>query len=584
MDDTNNKHDQNPSQNNENTIGGDSYTNDLNTSTDDVIFNLNESNENIQFEKPFIISETETYEQQESILSNQNITMPQKMPVKKSKYKFITIVLAVILVLGIGVVAFAFQNSLANTLAMATKSPANYYASIEKKAINNTIDSFISAHTGLPKQTAVNVTTDISFDRNTVSALSSTLGMSLEEVEQLLGIKFETIGLDMTVAFNETNLQEILLLKLNEIDLISLELFFDIIKKELLLRSPELSSSYIRHSLELGEDNPTDKTQIFSDLLAADKTGYFFKTYSNIILDNMNNVELVKDVEFETGNVSETCNKLLVTIDQATLNQILLAILEEAKDDSYIHSVLSVFDITKEEYIQNIETLIAESKDEDTTRLSDKILEMTLYVNNSGEILGRDIVFLDTYSFIGSLGYYNINKKGSSGFYYKDEKGIEIINVTGKKTTRNNASDGSFTISINADVIDSFSDLIIEIEYQNVKTELKNGRKYIYGNYSISSLAMMGTKLLFDFDVADGIQQSLIRLQFGSTSLVTLDTKVKFLDNYNYTLPSISDTIYDFTDMDAFLQTIDTDKLIEDLSNKLGINLEDIIYNFMFNY
>jgi len=527
------------------------------------------------------------YEQQLNGGSNTVPSTPIPMtqpPKKKSHKKLIAAVIVILLLVSIAGTAFAFQNTLLNTFASLTKSPEDYYAYVENKAFNDSVDKITPYLDFTTKNVAYQSSIDITYDRGTVdSILQGTLGMGLTDLESNLGISLDSIGIDALVASEDGNAYESLGIKLNQVDIITLEIFMKAVEQEVLLRLPELSPAYIKQSLATeGYDMNEYLTQL--KLLTPERTADFLKRYGSIITDNMDKVELSKNEELTIDTLTVSCNKLTVTLDNENLYAIISAILEEAKEDEYIYDLLPIFDVSKSDYKDALDEAAAslkESLEGDTS--VEGSLEMTVYVNNRGEIIGRDFIAVEDGSSIGSLGYAKLNKDNYEEFnlYLKDESGTMILDGSGNQTKDGDSYDGSAKFLISVPSSEFSTDVSLDVEYEDVKTETKDNRMYQYGTYTLSSPQAMGASLVVESDVVDDVQMNKITVQMGVSPLVSLDMKTKYLDDYSIPEISSSEETYDATEYESYLSTIDVEAYIASLSEKLGVDLQTIINNFM---
>lgn len=551
--------------------------------------NLNSNIPSIEFDRPFIFGEDNqsppASTNNNPSLNELNSMPPQKLYKTKSHAKLITAIIAIIMVLILGTLALTLRGTLINTLSLATKSPADYYKSLERKEIDKTVSSILSLKPYSKKETALNLSSTLTYDRKTVAALLTQLGISLEDTETLIGVPINQIGIDMIVAQKEETLQEKILFSLNQVDLISLEVLFDYITGELLLRSPELSKAYLKYSKE--EETPlVQLDSLLLQLMQSDQTGTILKKYSSIILDNLNRVDLNQNSEFKTDQVYKKCNQLTVTLDLLTLNQIGVDLLEEAISDPFIHELLPSLGITKEDYIQHLERSIAAGQEqvENVPTYNYDFLKIIIYVDSSGHIIGREFVnVLRNGNPYSKLGYYSLYEKGVINYgVYQERENINLFYLIGNNKPSGKYYDGSLTMSINGKYYNLNSDFVFDIDYKNIRRIKKNNQWFYYGNLTVSSHQMMGMRFLVDFDVVDEVQTSQIRLQFGSSSLFTLSSKLKYLQDYPFDNPSTTEDVYDFSKWNDFLQTIDLDTFLQQLQSQLGINIEDFILNYFY--
>lgn len=526
------------------------------------------------------------YQQQmgDNFNAEQSTKVPLTQPKKKITKKLIAAFIVLALLISLSATAFAFQDTLLNTYAMMTKSPEEYYAYIEKKAIEDSVDKLVPYLDLYSKnmEGAYKASVDISYDRETVnSLLQSTVGMRMEDLESSLGISLDSIGMDATIATKDGAVYDSIGISLNQIDLITIEILMDTLKQEMLMRFPELSSAYIKESYATEE---VDMNMYYALLekLTSEKTADFMKRYGNIVTDNMNNVVLSKNEKLTVDKLTVNSNKLTVTIDNESAYKIILAILDEAKEDEYLYEFLPLFEITEEEFM----TAIEEAKDSlkeayESDNAVDGSIEMDVYVNSRGEIIGREITAIEDGQSMGSIGYANVSNDDYNEFNFsiKDEKGDAILSGNGNQTKEGDTYGGEVAIEITDSSLELPTNISLNIEYDDVKTVTIDDHIYQYGTYTISSPQAMGIQVVIENDVENDVQKSIVNVQMGVSTLFTIATETEYLKDF--TFPTISDNDEVYTDYDSYLSSIDIEAFITELSNKLGINLEDLINSFM---
>jgi len=525
------------------------------------------------------------YQQQMDGSTNPMQPSPVQMsqpPKKKSHKKLIAAVIVLVLLLSIAGTAFAFQGPLMNTLALMTKSPADYYAYIEKKAIDNSVDEITPYLNTKKSDVAYQTSVDLTYDRDTVNSLLQTaVGMSMEDLESNLGIPLNSVGIDALIASKDGIVYDSMVLNLNQVDIITVEILMNTIKQELLLRLPELSSAYIKQSLANGEYNPSKYLEQLEQL-TPEKNADFLKRYGAIITDSLNEVELSKNEELTVDTLTVNCNKLTVTLDNESMYKMVSAVLEEAKDDEYIINLLPLFELSEADYkdaIKEAEDTLKESLEDATSEEGEA--KMVVYVNSNAEIIGRDFIIEEAGSTVASMGYANLSKNNYNEFslYVKDEDDNTVLEGSGNQTKEDDTYDGTVNFSLNGDALDLPTSIDVDIEYEDVKTVTKDNQLYQYGTYSISSPQAMGGKLVMENDVVDDVQQSKIILQLGSSPLVTLDMKTEYLDDYSIPTITENEVIYDSTQYETYMSTLNIETFISNLSDKLGVDLMNLIGN-----
>lgn len=570
-----NLNDQTPNQSNQNSEAGNTYWESGNVEQDSTPVQGN-----LQYQTTNDLNSNQESQYQQIPVE------PQKM---KSRKKFIAAAAILVFILAIAGTAFAFQDKIMNALSLGSKSPEEYYAYVEEKAIDKAVDKLLASVNGynFEDDMAVHATMDFSYDKATVSSLlKGYAGMSLEDFENYIGISLDEIGMDMTVALDDSNIYEHIGLSLNQLDIITLDIFLDSVKKEMLVRVPELSPAYLSQSLDTPEygmsgfdfNGSTD----LAKTIYSKETGDFLKRYTAIITSQIKEVDLTKNVDVKADNITVNANKLSVIIDEATIIDMAKEILKKAKDDSYLLELLPSFGVTKEDYQETINDALSEIDNE--IHSDDVALTMNVYANNDGEIIGRDIELISDGSTQISLGYKYITKgnKSAYDFYIADDKGTKMITAVGSHEEDKNSYDGDVTIDLNADSLDLPTGVTLTVKYEDARSEVKDGKSFAYGNYTLSSPSLMGMEFALDYDVEGQTQKAKFSANMGSTPLVTLDMTAEYLDNYKIPAPSASDQV--ITDAESWAATMNIEKFISELSTKLGVDIQSIFDSFSGMY
>lgn len=505
---------------------------------------------------------------------------------KKSKKKpILAVILTLALLLTTAATAYAFSDTVRNSIDMIIKSPKNYYAHIENKSLESSVDKSIAImNMGKDnKNVAKSITTKLTYDKDTVGAmLQNIIGMSISDAEALIGIPLDSIGFDIVSANNDKENYQKINVNLNDIELIKGEVFTDNVKKESLFLLPQLSPAYLKQSLNFSNSGMDDYDFIIpsgiTERLSSEDTGAFIKRYAKIITGEIDDVELTKDESLTVGDLSVEANLLTVTIYPETLMNIYIEILEEAKKDEYILDLLPLFDVTKEEYLTVIDESLVKAMDSmDYMKEEDEFIKMYVYVGNDGSILGRKIELIGDSGESFKLNFFHLeqNNKGAYELYISKEHEDSFIHVRGSHSKENEAYTGSGTLNMTSSDIEAVE---VNFEYEGIKSEIKNNRVFMYGNISFSSYDMMGMEIKLEFDAKDEEQILSINLNMGRSSLVTLETSTKYLKDFTPPKPDSNADSYDMqTEMDAYASTIDIVGYISYLSDKLGLDLQTLL-------
>lgn len=515
--------------------------------------------------------------------AGQQLEMNRLEPVKKKPKRLTALIIIIVLLLAGGATAYAFRDNLMNAFALMTKSPEEYYAYVENKYVGRNADALATSLEGydLKQDMAYKVGMDLTYDKDTLSSiLQSKYGMSIEDLESYIGLPLDSIGMDMTVALKDSDLYDQIGVSLNQVDLITAEIFLDSIGREMLIRLPELSPAYLRQSLDVeGFDTESFDFSEYDDqlkMIYSDKTADFIKRYADIAISQMKDVKLSKNEELSIDKLSVDCNLLTVTIDSGTMKDIAGKILDEAEEDEYLLELLPMFDTTKEEYLAGIEE--ARGNLDDGIREEDEVI-MKVYVDGSGNIIGRNFEFSgDTL-----IGYSKIGRKNKEEYkvYMEGPEGNELLSVTGSHTLTEGAYDGKVKVTSDSDTPEEIS---LTIDYEDARSERVGNRKLAYGTYTLYSPSIPASEVIIKLDVDDGIQQMDLTLQMGSSELLSLHMTTEQLEDFE--IPDSDETaeVYDFADIESYKATLDLEGYIADLSEKLGVDVQSILEYFLSSY
>lgn len=518
------------------------------------------------------------YQYYEQKMNEQNQIPPQLQPdngkEKKGIKKVVTAVITIVILLGIGASAFAFQNTIRNTYALMTKSPAAYYSYIEKNELNTITDGL---KTMGKKQTNISehVSADISFNHDKVdSLLKQYAQIGLSDIESNLGIKLSNLGIDVDVSKQDKYIYEKGSLKLNNVDLITTEVFMDSLKKEILYKFPELSPAYLSLTAESDDSSAAASSAIATEFSDTAKLSDFITRYSNIVIDQAKQVSLKKNVKLVNGDNSVKCNKLIITLKNKDMQKITAEVLEEAKNDEYIAKMLPALKITKGQFIDSIDEVIADISKDDTL-LKYTSIKMNVYVDSQGNIIGRDLITTEKEKSNKLFSYALFNKKNKCEYTiaFNDETSGTNIEVSGESTENKGVSDGKISLDITSKQLLSLT-ATINLTYDNVRMVNKNNQMYWYGKYTLSTPLLKGSNITVDYDVDNNIQLCNMVVNLENSPLVTMKSKANYIKDFAFKKPSKSDKIYSLTETDSYFNSIDIKKYVLEVSKKLGIKQE----------
>lgn len=515
----------------------------------------------------------------------------QKKP--KRKKPLIAAGIIIILLAILAVTALAFGDKIQNTLSIITKSTRDYYAYIENRSAEKAVDKLIAMMNmgTTDNKLAFETSAKLTYDKDTVGALiKSNTGMSIEDLEAALGISLDSIGFNINAASDDNALYGKIGVNLNNVDIITAEIFLDYVAKEMLTRLPDLSDAYLRQSLDMSElDNELPSIDLkdysaFLNLLKSERNGNFLKHYIRLITEEIRDVKLSKGEILNVGDLSVEANLLSVSIYPEDIKNISVKILEEAKNDEFIMELCQLLDISKEDYKENIEEALENVKGSPVED-DDVVFIMDVYADNSGKILGRKIRYNEAVEDDSVIAYYYVEQsnKGAYEFYVNSDNPENSFRLSGNHTINDKSFTGEAVIDINSD-LSSMSNISLEINYEDFKTQIKDNFLYLDGVISLSSYAMYGIDVELEFSSQGREQLTTLKLKMGNTSLVTFDTSTKYVRDFKMPSPDVNAASYDVeTEINDYYMTFDVQKYLSDLSDRLDVDFGSL-FSYFFQF
>jgi hypothetical protein len=244
-------------------------------------------------------------------------------------------------------------------------------------------------------------------------------------------------------------------------------------------------------------------------------------------------------------------------------------------------------EITEADYKKAIEDAQTSMKESlESTSAEEGSITMNVYVNNRGEIIGRDFSAEESGNKVGNLRFASLNKGDLNEFSLSvtDAEGNKILTGNGTDTKSGDSNDGDINLVFSDPSLSLGlpADISLDIKYEGVRTELKNNRVYSYGTYTFSSPIAMGAELVIENSVTGEVQNCKATVQMGVTPLITFDAKTEYLKDF--AIPAISGSEETYEDYESYVSSFDVETFISNLSDKLGVDLQSLMNGFMPNY
>jgi len=522
-------------------------------------------------------------------------TVPTEPKKKKFSGKLIALFIIIAIILAGSITAYAKRSTLANTFALMTKSPTEYYSYIEQKGLDNSIDKFTTTYDKTLSQYTERKTSGIAQDASVKLTINPEFANSLG-----LGA-FKSFGATISSLSKEAKAKATIGFSYNDTPVITLDTFMNVDTNDLYLQIPEISSAYLLFALNdimeksgstTGYNITSSEIQAFidNDKLSAEVLSSLLKKYSSIIIKNVDNVKLDKNTVLAASDISSSFSKLTAELNQEDMYNIGMAILNEAKNDQeLIDLCVSLKICTKEEFSLGVDSAILDLTNNKQTMIDSKEnVIMYVYVDKSGNIMGRE--FQSTVEEVASsVGYYITNKANKFGFtsWYSEDK-VNLVEITGNATHSNSGYTGNTILSYSqySDLYSDYTTYSANVAFENAN--LVKDKGYINGKYTITSDSLMGMEFVIDCTADQKQQQIKFNVLYGNLEAATLDILLKEGTFQDFDMPSTTDKVYDaLSDYTSYIDTADIDSYITKLEGILGIDdlgtyIDSLISGFMY--
>lgn len=508
----------------------------------------------------------------------------------------------------------------------STAFAADDYASIEKNAWAAAVKNMASSYAA-----------SIEESQALVSGMQSDISLKIEDSgRSLLGFVapfdiswLNDITLANTVSF--TDGKEGLLMKvlLNDNQICSLEYYLDPESQDVYMRIPELSDKYFKTNLKEAADQqasniesdieeltpddtdvdiPTDNfasaysdsislsASLMSDLSSALPEASVIETlldkYGSMLFDNLTEGESSQET-LTAGDISQDCTVYEGQISSEDAVKTATELLEAAKSDSDIESILNIWNdklSSDENLYESFTTAVDKGlnalKDTDTSDSEDSYLSTKIWVDENGRIAGRALEIQEGDTTTPILTW-QMPENGSDFGYLLTiaSDDINTYSLSGSGQIDGDKLNGTYELSL----ADSISAIIEVKDYDTVSAKEGN----LNGNYKITFPSS-------DTDNEDDYYSSILEnfaLVLDLNSEKDSGSVALSIENAGSTLGTLSITggageaveipdlaspkdVYDANnndDMNAYAATLDFTSIMDNLS-KAGVPDEVITY------
>ena len=518
---------------------------------------------------------------------------PEQTPGKKSKFGVIAAVIVILALLSGSVYAFANWNTIANSFALMTKSPLKYYAGIEQKSLNKGIDSLTESYGKYIDQYNKQEESGVAQDTNVKLTVNS-------QFTGLIGLSnFQSLEAKISSLSKGNKGKASIGISYNTQPLVTMDTLVDSETGDIYTSIPELSSAYLLFSLnEIMASSGDDygnyvaemETLLSNETLSPDVLNALLKKYSAIIVKNIDNMTLDKNVKLTASDINATYNMLTSELSGEDISNIAAAILNEAKNDEQVKNLLVALQVcTADEYASLIDDALTEINSTKDAYLdtSDSVF-MRIYVDKAGIIIGRD--FNSSKDSSGDAnasggGYYIVNtgnKVGFKGWMKEDGQNILDFSAGGSVSAKGFTGKSVLSFSEYNYDYDDYTTSSFNIAVENAKMTSDKG--YVNGKFTITSELLMGANIVLDCKAEDKTQNVKLQLLYAGIDAGAIEITSTEGTYQDFELPSENDQVYDgISDIYSYMGTADFEGLFSKVEEVTGTDLSSLLSSLLFN-
>jgi hypothetical protein len=494
----------------------------------------------------------------------------------KGRKRTVLLFVSLLLLLTAGGICFTFRDVLANHYYLTMKSPEDYYAYIEQLGLYR-LSSIIPEDTSVGREAfAYNISSDLILHKDKLNSVMDTvLDLRLSDIEEQLGISLDTISLETLLTRKDDKIKHTLGMDVNNTSILSSELFLDLSSYRMFLRLPRLSNSYLTDAIDGSINQPEEPPK---ELLTADLIKAIFVRYMKLYLENLGSVTLEHKVPLDLKHTVIDSNVVTVSFTGEELLELSLTLLDDARTDPDILSLLPMFHTTTEQY----QLLLNRAKEYILNRYSesdwDEVYQQMLYVDGHGQILRREFKTLHRASF-GYTAYAQENSLEYE-FFLSHPLTNRTLLISGTNRCLEGYNQGNIDIYVKDPILPKYPEVKLDISYEDVRRCPYQGHYYLEGAFTLASKELEGILITSDFEYRNGRQHNTTDIRLGTSPLITFDSTGSFQAVPDLTEPEPDANRYAFSRYKEYLNSIDLDGYLISLSKGLGIN-SDTLYELL---
>jgi hypothetical protein len=501
-------------------------------------------------------------------------------------------------------------------------SPTEYYQYVEEKSVSE-----LAKNTSQIYDSVLIDNMDFSNKsvEGTVSLELGSAAKSYLNMAKAVGIDvtwLESFGLSVKSSANDNKGSLDAQATLNGTDVLSYNMVMDYDNSSLYMQIPEIAEKYIGIDFsdwldeydmeELGEILQLQETSkaVADALPSQDEAQKLIEKYLLVAVNSVGNVSK-RSTTVSAQGVSQKCTELKYSLGEKELTELVKNVLKEVKKDSDLEDIIKNAveasgtgvdaDDLYREFVYGIEDMLDDFDYDDYD--DDLKIDISIYVNGKGEIIGRTLSFDEGYGDVYTVSTLLTADGTNVGYELNFASGDAGVSLVGNGTYKGGSISGDFNVVYKDDYYDyEYEILDVNVNSLDVK-QLKKG--YLNGSFEFtvgddiskidSSLSVSKDfKLSLTSAMSAGSLDYQLGLEYSGDELGTLRVTSKTGKASSVKVPDSKNTITvsNYYELMDWLETVSLSPFIKNLKSA-GVpqdwldDLEDIsdsIENgYMFN-
>ncbi len=468
--------------------------------------------------------------------------------VSKKRGKKIALIsgITAVALVGGGVAAYNLSDFVKNQVNLRVMKPDNYYAWVTEENSKNFAQSAKESYSKAydKMQNGQNSTVSLKYtasDGFKDYALSEILGEEYsdytDEESQMIVDIINNIN-EVTIGGNANTKDGILsgsvFASLNGENLISGDIAFDNENFDYFLRVPELTEQWLCVSTGESMNELPDMNAYYdfmknpTEYLSPEQLEDMIIRYTNVWNQYVEDIEMEKKESVDICDITVDYTVLSVELNESDLVNIAEDFIEEAKNDDVLKNIaVSLGECTEEEWVSELDEILAELADEDTSN-NDVQLTVSTDVDPNGDIRGMRFFVEDEGDIFFACGKDGDNVRGE---FSVTEDNEELFSAELYADENDNKYSGNidFTYSDYEDVTETIS---VEFNDYEVVDE-ENG----YFNADVNLVIPDVDPIAIDFSSDGNAQDISYNINFDGTDYGTVTLSMSANDGADVSIP-----------------------------------------------